>query len=78
MTVPYSAPLMMKIMYVHQIDDMMLAFCVTLTSVVKAFHSQVKEALPEPTASDCHSFVPGDFIYIKSHKRKTRTPAKVD
>jgi len=78
MRLPFLSPLTVKQMDIHQMDNTMLAFCVTLTSVVKAFHSQVKEALPEPTASDCHSFVPGDFIYIKSHKRKTRTPAKVD
>ena len=49
-----------------------------LTSVVKAFHSQVKGALPEPAASYCHGFVPGNFVDIKTYKRKNRTPAKVD
>uniref|UniRef100_UPI00358E3615 uncharacterized protein n=1 Tax=Myxine glutinosa TaxID=7769 RepID=UPI00358E3615 len=32
---------------------------------------QVKVALPEPAENECHSFKPGDFVFIKVFKRKS-------
>ena len=58
-------------MDMHQMDDTMLTFCIALNRAVMGFYAQVKEALPEPATADCHDFKTGDFVYIKTHKRKS-------
>ena len=40
------------------------------TKVVKGFHSQVQEALPESAHDQLHPFEPGDQVLIKSFSRK--------
>ena len=62
MRLPVSSPLTVEEVDIQQMDDTMLTFCTALTHAVKAFHSQVKEALPEPDIADCHSFQPDDCV----------------
>ena len=51
---PVTTPLMLKHMDIHMIGETMINFCAALTKVVKEFHSQVKQALPEPAAEEHH------------------------
>ena len=41
--------------------------CVALTNIVKAFHSQVKEILPEVATKDCYGFGPGEFTHTDTY-----------
>ena len=43
-------------------DETMLTFCIALNRAARGFYLQMKEALPEPATTDCHSFEPGDFV----------------
>ncbi|KAG6922182.1 hypothetical protein G0U57_003498, partial [Chelydra serpentina] len=46
-------------------------YCKRLIQCVRALHSQVQSALPEPADIPCHPLQPGDWIHIKVHQRKT-------
>jgi len=76
MQVPVTAPLTLKQMDIHMMDETMINFCVALTKVVKEFYSQVKQALPEPAAEEHHGIQPGDWVYIKVFKRKNALKAR--
>ena len=63
-------------MNVQQMDDTLLAFCVSLNHAVRTFYAQVKQALPEPATSAHHNLKPGDLVYVKIHKRKNSLQAR--
>ena len=73
MRLPHSAPLSIREMDVHQIDEAMLTFCIALNRAVRGFYAQVKEAFAESATADCHGFKPEDLVYIQTHKRKCST-----
>ena len=73
---PVTALLTLKPMDIHMMDETMINFCIALTKVVKEFHSQVKQVLPEPTVEKHYSIQPGDWVHIKVFKRKNALKAR--
>lgn len=39
-------------------------------------HLQVKEALPVPTDVPCHNIQPGDYVFVKEHRKKNSLTAR--
>jgi len=76
MRLPHSPTLTVKEMNVQQMDETLLAFCVSLNHAVRTFYAQVKQALPEPATSAHHNFKPGDLVYVKIYKRKNSLQAR--
>lgn len=51
-------------------EDSMLKYCVSLTKHLTDIRSQVQTALPRQAEVQLHRFQPGDYVLIKSFKRK--------
>uniref|UniRef100_UPI00398EFD08 uncharacterized protein n=1 Tax=Pristiophorus japonicus TaxID=55135 RepID=UPI00398EFD08 len=69
---PFTAPFTAKQMDIHKMEENMLNYCIALTKCISSFHSQVKEAQVKPAEGKCHNLEPGEFVYIKIFKRKSR------
>ncbi|XP_059579874.1 uncharacterized protein LOC132249268 [Alligator mississippiensis] len=70
MRLPSSPPLPPSQINIHLADDLVLQYCQALMKCVRSVHSQVQEALPQPTDVPYHHLEPGDCIYVKVHQRK--------
>ena len=59
-----------KHMDIYMMDKTTINFCAAWTKVVKEFDSQVKQALPEPSAEEHHGIQPGDWVYHQGVQAK--------
>lgn len=55
-------------------EEYLIDYVKALVNVTRAFHTQVRGRLPEPSEGKTHPFVPGDFVLIKSLAKKCLSP----